>query len=105
MKITAFALAALAASATVASASNSYVALQAEQERDFRIELDLVRAATDAQVEIYALDSGELLGTTDVRAGANTNVYVPLDMRPNSDVRAVITANGQILSEDRIRIE
>jgi hypothetical protein len=104
-KTFAFAIAALIGTAGIAMADTSYFAFEGTQDNDQRVELHAVVAETDAQVEIYNAYTGELLGVTDVHAGANPDVYVHLTARPYDDLRAVLTSNGQVLAETGISID
>lgn len=104
-KTTAIALAAVAASATIASADVSYLSnFVMEQERSGQIELGTVRAANDGVVEIYSFHrgvQGDLLGSTNVHAGANADVDVNI-ARPSTDAIAVLKVNGQIVDTQEI---
>jgi len=55
-------------------------------------------------VEIYDYHNGvrgALLGTEEVRAGANTNVRIDLGLGANKDILAVLNVGGQeVLSKD-----
>ncbi|MEL6683263.1 MAG: hypothetical protein AAFQ09_11610, partial [Pseudomonadota bacterium] len=57
-----------------------------------------VRAADAGVVEIYDFHNGvqgELLGSTTVHAGANTDVKVKVGFDRSKDVLAVINIDGQ----------
>jgi len=104
-KTTAIAVAAIAASATIASADVSYLSSFAmDQERSGQIELGTVRAANDGVVEVYSFHrgvQGDLLGSTNVNAGANADVDVKI-ARPATDAIAVLKVNGQIVDTQEI---
>lgn len=104
-KTTAIALAAIAASATIASADVSYLSTFAmEQQRGNKVEMGTVRAASDGVVEIYSFHTGvqgDLLGSTTVNAGANSNVDVSI-ARPSTDAIAVLKVNGQVVDTQKI---
>ncbi|GGL52404.1 hypothetical protein [Wenxinia marina] len=102
-RILALALAATVGTATLAAADTSYVAIQPAQNASTNLELNLVTSATDATLLIQNLN-GTLLGSAPLTAGANTNVKVSLDRTPVTDVIAVIEADGQVLSQDRVEI-
>jgi hypothetical protein len=103
-KTTTLALAALAASATFASA-NSYISdFVGEQARGSQIELGTVRAAGNGIVEVYSFHKGEignLLGSEAVMSGANAQVDVNI-ARPSTDVIAVLKVGGQIVDTQEI---
>lgn len=98
------ALIATLGTASIATADSYFVAID-DQERDFTLELDLVHAATAGTIEVYEVTSGDLLGTAAVDAGSNWDVEVDLNGRPTGAVNAVLTANGQVLSSEYLRME
>lgn len=103
-KTVSLALAAVAASATIASA-DSYISNFVEQQnRDSQIELGTVRAAADGVVEVYSFHKGEigaLLGSEAVMAGSNIQVDVDV-RRPTTDAIAVLKVNGQIVDTQEL---
>lgn len=88
-------------SATAAFAQQSYFAAQPPQEPDFKADFLLVRSAADAVVEVYDR-AGFLLGSKDVHAGANPNVFVVLLRQPSSDLYAILRAGDEILAQTRV---
>jgi hypothetical protein len=101
------AAAAIAATGTIASASNSYFITERLFEDTSYVDLELVRSESDAVVEIrdYRLgEPGALLGSTDVNAGANHNLKINLGTRPLGDVIAVLVDDGQVLATKKIDI-
>lgn len=94
------AIAALAASATIASADVNYINTFAkEQANDTQIELGLVRAEADGVVEIFSYHAGQtgaLLGSTTVNAGANPAVDVNIK-RSGTNAIAVLTVGGEVV--------
>lgn len=106
-KTATLALAAIAASATIASADTSYLSdFVGEQARGSQIELGTVRAAGDGVVEVYSFHKGEignLLGSEAVMAGANIQVDVDVS-RPATDVIAVLKVGGQIVDTQEIEL-
>ena len=103
-KTVSLALAAVAASATIASADSYISNFVEEQSRDSQVELGTVRAAADGVVEIYTYHGGELgalLGSEAVMAGANADVNVDIP-RSNLDAIAVLKVNGQIVDTQEI---
>ena len=107
MKTLALAAAAVAASATFASA-DSYFGFQGAQDRDFQVEIDLVRADAAGVVEIYDFNRGQagaLLGTEMVTAGANYDVRVNLGAVPVNDVVAILKVDGVIADQQEIDIQ
>lgn len=108
MSIKAFALAAvtLAATASVASA-NSYFELPRAQNTTSTVELGIVRAAGDGVVEIYDYRTGtqgDLLGTQNVRQGANSDVRVNTGSAVRNDVIAVLKVDGETVASETYRI-
>jgi hypothetical protein len=105
---TIIAASALAAStATMASANYNYFSLVTDLDADTSLELGIVRAAADGVVEIYdfnAGERGELLGTTEVFAGANDDVEVDILTPPQSDVLAVLKVGGEVVDMQVIDI-
>ena len=101
MKLTSFiAAAAIASTASIASADNSF-AFGDRLDNNSTLELGLVRATSDGVVEIYdhrVGKLGDLLGTQEVRAGANFDVRVTVGDRPDADVIAVLKVDGQIVA-------
>lgn len=104
-KSTTLALAAIAASASIASADVSYISnFVEEQNRDTQVELGTVRSAGDGIVEIYTFHKGEigtLLGSEAVSAGANIQVNVGIS-RPSTDAIAILKVNGQTVDTQKI---
>ena len=104
-KTATLALAALAASATIASADINYInSFAQEQNKDTQIELGLVRAQADGVVEVFSFHKGEvgqLLGSTDVHAGANSQVNVNI-RNSGTDAIAVLKVDGQIVETQEI---
>jgi len=103
-KTATIALAAIAASASMASA-NSYISnFVEEQVRGSQVELGTVRAAGDGVVEIYSFHKGEvgvLLGSEAVTAGSNLDVDVDI-RRPATDAIAILKVNGQIVDTQEL---
>lgn len=68
--------------------------------------VDLVRADENATLEVYDFHGGErgaLLGSTDVNAGANTNVKVQLSQNALNDVQYVLVGdNGSTLAVQKL---
>ncbi|MGJ8609616.1 MAG: hypothetical protein ACSHWY_00885 [Octadecabacter sp.] len=99
------AIAAIAASATFASADTNYInSLAKEQANDTNVELGLVRADQAGVVEIYSYHAGQtggLLGSTTVHAGANPDVDVNIQ-RSNTNAIAVLKVGGQIVETQEI---
>lgn len=109
MSIKAFAIAAvaLASTASVASA-NSYFELPRAQDATSTLELGIVRAEADGIVEIYSRGDNEqavLLGTENVRAGANADVRVNTGTPLRSDVVAVLKVDGEVVATETYRID
>ena len=106
-KTVTIAAAAIAASATFASADSYLSDFVSQQDRDSLIELGTVRAAGDGVVEVYTYHGGEigaLLGAEAVTAGANLDVNVDVP-RPATDVIAVLKVDGQIVDTQEIEFD
>lgn len=104
-KTATLALAAIAASATIASADFSDISnFVMEQDRDTQVELGTVRAAGDGVIEIYTYNKGEigrLMGAEEVRAGANADVRVDISY-PGVDAIALLKVNGQVVDSQEL---
>ena len=96
---------AIAASATLASASNQISDFVEQQDRSStQVELGTVTASGNGVVEIYAFHKGEvghLLGSEAVMAGANLEVDVDIT-RPATDAIAFLKVGGQIVETQEI---
>jgi len=93
--LTAAAVAALVATAGVATAQNYVGLTMAMDENTTTISLPLVRADADGFVAIYEYNAGsfgELLGEEPINAGANTSVKINLGSSARTNVAAVIFA-------------
>lgn len=99
----ALAMAALMATATLASAQSNFSIIE-RQGSSANIWIDLVRSDADGVVELYEGD--RLVGTTSVHAGANADVKVNVGTPPSSDLTAVLKSEGgQVLATQRIDID
>lgn len=90
MKITAIAAALSLGTIAAAEANFGY---QVTVEDDNSIMLELVRTPTAGIVAVYDYSTGEfgdLLGSTSLNAGANTDVVVQLDVNSAQQLAAVI---------------
>ena len=104
------ALASVAAIAVAgsASASNYILDLDASADRGSLIELQTVRADMAGTIEIYdfnAGEQGELLGMTDVQAGANSDVRINLRGQVINDVLAVLVVDGQVVDTLEVEVD
>nr|WP_321511493.1 hypothetical protein [uncultured Celeribacter sp.] len=93
--LTAAAIVAVAGSA--AFAGPNYIMPGEAQNLNSSVTLDLVRADANATVDVYDFHGGErgaLLGSAPVKAGANTDVYVPLSRPASKDAVAVLMQAG-----------
>ena len=102
-KTLALAAATVAATASAASANNAFSFGETFEQTD-TFELGTVTATGDGVVEIYDYHTGvrgALLGSEEIRAGANTNVKVDLGLGANKDVLAVLSVDGEeVLMKD-----
>ena len=104
-RIIVIATAAVALSASVAAADSYFPYSSQFQDRKGVVELDTVTADADGVVEIYNYHGGEigdLLGSTDVMAGANTNTRVGLGNTPRTDAIALLKIDGQVVATQEI---
>ena len=107
IKLNALATVAALGTATLASASTNYFSYGETLPSSSTIDLGTLSAADSGMVEIYEYRGGEvgqLLGSTDINAGANQDVRIQLKQRPLSDVIAIMTVNGQVVAEKDYRI-
>lgn len=77
-------------------------------DRRTTLRLPIVRAADDGVVNIYRYHRGEkgrLLGSTRVRAGANSRVRVHVRTRPFRDVLAELVVNGEVVASKDFDID
>ena len=98
MSIKTIILAAAVAATGSFAAADSYFENGRTLDSDDRLELGLVRAESAGVVEIYDFHNGtqgELLGSTTVNAGANTDVKVNVGAERRQAVLAVIAFDGQ----------
>ena len=104
LKTATLALAAIAASATIASAGNQISNFVSEQDRSGQVELGTVSATGNGVVEVYTFHKGEigaLLGSEAVMAGANLEVDVDIAF-PNTDAIAILKVDGEIVDTQEI---
>ncbi len=110
MKTLLVALAALAGTATLASAETYFTSLSSVQKHDGLIELGNISTDSAGMVQIYRYQAGQkgpLLGWEALRAGANPDVKVnvPLSSMPYTTALAEIVLNDQVVASQRIRLE
>jgi hypothetical protein len=108
MKKLILALAALAGSATLASADTYFTTLSDVQQRDGIMELGTISSDGDGVLQIYSYQAGEkgpMLGWQALSAGANADVRVPVNSTPYTTALAEIVVDGQVVTTQRIRIE
>lgn len=101
IKSIALAAATIAALGTTASAAN-YFELGNNLNAGSELELGLVHSEANGTVEIYtnvAGAPGVLIGSENVRAGANGSVRVDINTVLQQDVIAVLKVNGQVVAE------
>ncbi len=106
----ALSLAALAGSATLASAETYFTSLSNVQDHDGMIELGTITTDAAGMVQIYRYQAGEkgaLLGWEPLRAGANPDVKVnvPLSSTPYTTALAELVVDDQVVATQRIRLE
>lgn len=87
--------------AASAVADTSYFSYHYGLADEDTLDLGTVTSVGDGVVEIYSYHGGEvgnLLGTEEVHAGANSDVRVNLGMPPRTDVVAVLNVQGQTVA-------
>ncbi|SFR08303.1 hypothetical protein [Poseidonocella sedimentorum] len=100
-------LAALVASASIATADTSFFSYEGAQSGKSYVTFDSVTADSDAVVEIRDFrlgEVGDLLGTETVHAGANTQVKVRIGEEPLGDVIAILKSGDQVLATQEVDI-
>jgi len=100
------AAAVVAVAGSAAFAGPNYIFPGASNEVKSVATVDLVRADENATLQVYDFHAGErgdLLGSTNVNAGANSNVKVRLSRSATSDVQYVLVGdNGSTLAVKKL---
>lgn len=107
MKLLTAAAALAASTATIASAEVNYFSTGTDLDSANTLDLGAVRAEGDGIVELYdfqAGQQGDLLGSTEVFAGANRDVSVQVTVAPRYDVLAVLKVADQVVDMQVIDI-
>lgn len=97
--------AAAAATALIATSASANFSFNEMNLAGSTAELGQVSVESDATVSVYSYNAGvqgALLGETELNAGANRDVRVPLGKRPINDVIAVLTVDGQVIDTQEI---
>ena len=95
---------AFALTASAAAATNAFGHLDGLRDGGNSYNVPLVRAEAPGIVQIETLQ-GDVVGQARVRAGANSNVLVPLrGNRINNDVIAKLIVNGAVKDTARINV-
>lgn len=95
------ALAAAAVALTATTASANAFGIGESQPSKSVVELELVIADAPGTVEVYEYSfgqPGELLGTTEVMAGANADVRVNVGNSIKHDIVAVLRVDGEVVA-------
>ena len=90
----------VAATASAASANTYFAAQESVADNTTVISFDLVTADTAGVLEVYELRRGEqgvLLGSTQLNAGANSDVRVNVGNTTANEVVAVVKIDGQVV--------
>ena len=101
MSMKTLALATAAVLTAGAASADSYFGFGETLEDASTVELNLVTAERDGVVEIYDFARGEtgaLLGSSMVSAGANSDVRIEIGSRNLTDVIAVLNIDGEIVA-------
>ncbi len=103
-KTFAIAAAAIALTAGAASANNNFGLLASAEQGDSYYDIRTVSTLGEGFVQIETF-AGDVLGMTDVNAGANTDVRVQLDgnLAPHNLVAKLIVG-GEVVDESRILV-
>jgi len=102
-------IAALAATLALAAgaASANTLGINEVQGSNTLLTLGTVVADDSGVVEVYDLWAGQqgaLLGAEAVRAGANSDVRIPLRFAPHGDVVALLKVDGETVAQQVIRM-
>ena len=98
---------AAAAAALIATSASANFSFNEMDIAGSTAELGQVSVESDATVSIYSYNGGVqgvLLGETELNAGANRDVRVPLGKRPINDILAVLTVNGAVIDTQEIDV-
>lgn len=102
-----FSVLATALALTAGAASANTLGFNEVQGSNTLLELGTIVSDGNGVVEIYDNWGGQqglLLGTEPVRAGANSDVRIPLRFAPHGDVVALLKVDGQVVAQQVIRI-
>ena len=101
-----FAIAATAIALTTgaASANNTFGILGGVEQGDSYYDVNVARTLGEGSIQIETA-SGDVLGSTDVHEGTNTNVRVSFDTPATSqDLVAKLVVDGVVVDQNRIRV-
>ncbi|KAA9005202.1 hypothetical protein [Histidinibacterium aquaticum] len=102
-RLLSLALAAAVSTAGVASADSYFTIIDRQ---DGRTILDLGTVVSDVDGVVEVRDARDtILGTTNVRAGANTNVRVDVHNRPVGGLVAYLLDGDQVLAQSRVTVD
>lgn len=82
-----------------AASAESYFTCMNPLPKDALLELGTITSDGEGVVEVYDFrlgQMGDLLGTTNVNQGANSDVRLNIGMPPLGDILAVLTINGEV---------
>lgn len=101
MSIKSIAIATAVALSASAASADSFFSIGETLEDRAVVDLGVVRAEANGVVEVYDFAGGklgDLLGTTNVNAGANQSVRVDIGSHYLNDVVALLKIDGQVVA-------
>ncbi|NBD29665.1 MAG: hypothetical protein GVY31_06460 [Alphaproteobacteria bacterium] len=99
--------AAVMTTAGVATA-DTYFGLTGVMDEDSSLMIETVTADSAGVLEVYDYHTGELgdlLGSEELNAGANSDVLIDLGAQPRGDVMALVKIDGEIAAMAEIDLE
>lgn len=101
-------LVAFALATTTAASADTYLGLGHTLDDGNMLQLGQITADADGVVEIYDFHGGtvgELLGSQDIHAGANSDVRVHTRQSVHRNVIAMIRIGGQVVVEKEFNVD
>lgn len=101
-------LVALVLTTSTAASADTYFGFGSTLEESNMLKLGQITSDADGVVEIYDFHGrtvGELLGTQDIHAGANSDVRVHTRQSVRRNIIAVVRIGGQVVVEKEFNVE
>ncbi len=103
-KTLAIVAASIALTAGAASAGNTFGLLTSVEQGDNYYDISTISTLGEGFVQIETF-AGDILGSTDLNVGANTNTRVQLDNSVSTqNLVAKLIVDGEVVDENRIRV-